>query len=81
MKKQDLTKEQIDLLQKWANADATCSCLGHYKGQRNEWLRNKYATELREIHDIYVPKGINEWLLLRSGLFLIKIAKPNYFII
>lgn len=39
------------LLQLYANARATCSCGGHYKGNMNADLMYKYALELLE-HNI-----------------------------
>lgn len=47
------------LLQMYANADVTCSCLGHWKGSQNERLVKKYAIEL-ESRGIKVPKTFNE---------------------
>lgn len=50
-----------DLLQFYSNADSTCSCGGHFKGMRNEQLREEYALELRK-RGINVPKDLNEKL-------------------
>lgn len=46
-----------ELLQMYANANATCSCGGHWKGDQNARLRKAYAIEL-ETRGIAVPKGI-----------------------
>ena len=48
-----------ELLQMYANARATCSCGGHWKGSQNEWLRKEYAVELGK-RDIKVPKTLDE---------------------
>ena len=49
--------ETSELLQMYANADATCGCGGHHKGNQNAILREKYATEL-ETRGIIVPKNL-----------------------
>jgi len=49
------------LLEFYANADSTCSCGGHWKGERNEKLREDYAIELRK-RNIFVPKNLSEIL-------------------
>lgn len=49
------------LLQMYANAYATMSCGGHYKGARNEELMEEYATEL-ETRGVNVPKTFLEKL-------------------
>ena len=50
-----------ELLQMYANADATCSCGGHHKGRMNELFREQYATELKT-RGIVVPRNIHEKL-------------------
>ena len=49
------------LLQWYANADKTCSCGGHIKGEMNESLRYIYAEELGN-RGINVPKNLSEIL-------------------
>jgi len=51
--------ETNELLQMYANADATCGCNGHWKGSQNERLRKEYAVEL-ETRGIIVPKTLHE---------------------
>ena len=48
-----------ELLQMYSNAKVTSGCGGHFKGERNDWLQEQYAMELRE-RGIYVPKSISE---------------------
>jgi hypothetical protein len=58
IKQQDVSLANIDtdqLLQMYANAYATSSCGGHYKGKRNEELMTAYASEL-ETRGIRVAK-------------------------
>ena len=51
--------ETQKLLQMYANAKKTCSCGGHYKGERNDWLTDMYAMELRS-RDVFVPRNLTE---------------------
>ena len=44
--KKKLSNEEKELLQLWANADATCGCGGHFKAEQNERLRREYALKL-----------------------------------
>ena len=55
------TIETDELLQMYANADATCSCGGHWKGSQNEYRRKEYAIEL-EKRGVIVPKTLAEKL-------------------
>lgn len=71
-----IEQEPKDLLQKWANADATCGCGGHYKAEQNESLREQYAMQLREF-GIKVPKNFDEWLKHKQGLFEINTELPK----
>ena len=57
MKLLDLKTNQ--LLQMYANADKTCSCGGHHKGNMNESLRKEYALEL-EKRGLIVPKTLSD---------------------
>jgi len=43
-----LQLSDADLQQFRANADATCSCLGHYKGEQNENLERLYTEVLSD---------------------------------
>lgn len=65
--------ETNDLLQMYANADATCGCGGHWKGHQNERLMAKYALEL-EIRGIIVPKNLLEKL---DGLVVPNVEIPK----
>lgn len=51
--------ETDQLLQMYSNANTTCSCGGHHKGNENERLRKQYAEEL-ETRGIKVPKCLIE---------------------
>jgi len=45
-------------LQEWlANARATCSCIGHWKGERNRYAVEEYTAELR-LRGVPVDKSI-----------------------
>jgi len=58
----DLTEIKTEeLIQMYANADSTCSCGGHWKGEQNARLRKSYANEL-ETRDIIVPKDLTDKL-------------------
>jgi len=72
----NLTEQQKELLQKWANASITVGCAGHYKGEQNKALREKYALELRE-QSIIVPKDFSEWVDHRSGKFQANVELPQ----
>jgi hypothetical protein len=47
-------KAKRELMEWYMNARATCSCLGHAKGARNESLVRKYG-ELMKKHGIPIP--------------------------
>lgn len=48
-----------ELLQMYANADVTCGCGGHHKGNQNERLRREYAEELAD-RGIIVPATLSQ---------------------
>ncbi len=72
----ELTESQKELLQKWANANATCSCGGHYKGEQNELLRLQYAMELREM-GIMVYASLTEYFYWKEGKFEVNVDLPQ----
>ncbi len=41
---EDLSTDTI--IQWWMNAEATCSCLGHFKAEQNRFFSRKYEEEL-----------------------------------
>tara|TARA_R110000824_G_C14805825_1_gene634991 strand:- start:189 stop:434 length:246 start_codon:yes stop_codon:yes gene_type:complete len=49
------------LLQMYANANTTCACGGHWKGEMNDRFRLSYAEELAT-RGIIVPKNLDEIL-------------------
>lgn len=55
----ELSNDDKELLQLWANADATCGCGGHFKAEQNERLRREYALKLLA-RGIVVPKDIHD---------------------
>lgn len=61
LKKDYKTISTEELLQWYANADSTCSCGGHWKGEQNELRRLNYALELRN-RGFIVPKDLTEIL-------------------
>ncbi len=72
----NLTEQQKELLQKWANANVTVGCAGHYKGEQNKVLRERYALELRN-QSIIVPKDFSEMVDHRNGKFQANVELPQ----
>jgi hypothetical protein len=57
-----ISESKRELMQYYMNAFATCSCLGHSKGARNESLVKWYG-ELMQKYDIPIPPNEICWVL------------------
>ena len=68
--------ETAELLQMYANANATCGCGGHHKGNQNERLRREYAEELAD-RGINVPATLSQ-KLDKSFVSNVEIPKGFY---
>lgn len=76
MKSMDLTQDQKDLLQMWANAKRTASCGGHHKAMMNENLQRDYAMTLRE-QGIIVYADLLEYIDMSEGKFSCNVDLPE----
>lgn len=45
-----IAKSKRDLIHYYMNAKSTCSCLGHWKGQQNDFLCEKYRKEMERFN-------------------------------
>ena len=65
-----------ELLQMYANANVSCGCIGHWKGNQNERLRKEYATEL-EKRGVIVPKTLTQ-IIDKSFVANVEIPKGQF---